>query len=90
MSMISNFNNLRLEKSVLVAKCAAYKAKLTLSLSSNVKRGFQWFKSRTSSQGFTEKKFGKEKCTFLMINVTYSTIKLTLASVVTLNNFSSL
>ena len=48
MSMISNFNNLGLEKNGLVEKCAVYKA--TLKLSVRTSCGFQWFKSRTSSQ----------------------------------------
>ena len=56
---------------------------------------FEWFKSRTSSQdqetkASQKKNFEKKKCTFLMINVTNSTVKLTLASVVTLNNFTSI
>lgn len=46
MSMISNFNNLGFEKNV--EKCAVYKA--TLKLSVRTSYGFQWFKSRTSSQ----------------------------------------
>ena len=49
---------------------------------------FEWFKSRTSSQDqetkASQKKNFEKKCTFLMINVN-STVKLTLASVVTLN-----
>ena len=46
--MISNFNNLRLEKNGLVDKCAVYKTTLKLSVQTSC--GFQWFKSRTSSQ----------------------------------------
>lgn len=82
-----------LEKNGLVVdKCAVYKATLKLSVQTSC--GFQWFKSRTSSQdqetkASQKKNFEKKKCTFLMINVN-STVKLTLASVVTLNNFTSL
>lgn len=47
-SMISNFNNLGLENNGLVDKCAVYKATLKLSVQTSC--GFQWFKSRTSSQ----------------------------------------
>ena len=47
-SMISNFNNLGLENNGLVDKCAVYKATRKLSVQTSC--GFQWFKSRTSSQ----------------------------------------
>lgn len=47
-SMISSFNNLGLENNGLVDKCAVYKATLKLSVQTSC--GFQWFKSRTSSQ----------------------------------------
>ena len=49
MSMISNFNNLGLEKNgLVVGMSAVYKATLKLSVQTSC--GFQWFKSRTSSQ----------------------------------------
>lgn len=57
-----------LENNGLVDKCAVYKATLKLSVQTSC--GFQWFKSRTSSQdqetnqGFTEKEFWKKMYIF--------------------------
>lgn len=93
MSMISNFNNLGLEKNGLVVdKCAVYKATLKLSvqtscgLSGLSRELLRKIKKLIKA---SQKKNFEKKCTFLMINVN-STVKLTLASVVTLNNFTSL
>ena len=67
MSMISNFYNLGLENNGLVDKCAVYKATLKLSVQTSC--GFQWFKSRTSSQdqetkNSQKKNFEKKMYTF--------------------------
>lgn len=90
-SMVSNFKNLVLENNGLVDKCAVYKATLKLSVQTSCGlSGLSRELLRKIKKLRLHRKWNFEKkCTFLMINVN-STVKLTLASVVTLNNFTSL